>query len=339
VRYLYPPREYLAGVGLAQQLPVNAGAVLNASEDLFRDLVREIARMEVNILVANIYTERLKDLETYNIELSEAGPLEGVEYSVDVEIPVCHRYYGNNHGTISVVSKYKYLLLGVKCKGSPRLYDYVMGAGSYLLHTSKLVTTLEDEYNLYRKLVITPNEAYNLYKLLYKELGTGARPLLELAKKAEQAGDREVAGILRKLYALLETSKDIIEEIEQADYSQVVSKIASEMVERRVEEAVELLRQAKEAAKRGDIEELEVLLGTGLFKTPTPEIITITLRDIIDYLSREAGETIADHMLWRGFSKIIEEEIAEIITAEVMKRIDILDALITAAEHFGLYVD
>jgi len=36
-------------VGLAQQFPGDADAVLKVGEDLFRDLMREIARMEVNI--------------------------------------------------------------------------------------------------------------------------------------------------------------------------------------------------------------------------------------------------------------------------------------------------
>jgi len=91
----------------------------------------------------------------------------------------------------------------------------------------------------------------------------------------------------------LEVSKDLVEEVKQDGYSQV----ASGKVEKRVEEGVKLLRRAKEAAKRGDMEKLEDLLDAELFKTLMPE--EITLGDIIDYLSREVGETIADHVVTR----------------------------------------
>jgi len=240
------------------------------------------------------------------------------KHRVWLDIPLCQKRYGDSRGAVEAelrdnlscedgisIGLVAYcrakeppegLELLFELTGTPpedRVLDYVgSGLHACVKGTGEVTTEMW--------------QLEHLHEFLYGELGTGARPLLELAKRAEEAGDKDMAGILKKLYAVMEASGDVIEEIKQG--------YRAEVPEEAVERAVELLRRAKEAARKGDLERLNRLLDTPVIESGWARI---TLYDIITegYPVREVYEG-----------------------RDYLERADIYDAIITAAEHFGLEV-
>jgi len=277
--------------------------VLNTDEERFRELVRELARKDI---AAELY-DRLYWLGKTRIVLgSGAGIPTGREYRVEADLPPCRQGHGSGRGTVYFTRDIGYLYLGYQCAaGAP---GTAMRAG-YISPEGEVKTR--------------PEWLYGLHSLLYRRLGTGARPLLDLARQAEQAGDREVASVLRRLYAILEASKDIVEEIRGADYSWDAEEEARE-VERRVGRAVELLRRAKEAARKKDTEELERLLDAFVLKW-----LGVRLHEV----ARHIGGGIKSRRV---------EDALRLYTVEprhLLKAIDTFDVFVTVAEHFGLEVE
>jgi len=294
--------------------------VLGVDEEGFKEVTREFAREEL-----------LMEHDTRRRRLADAGivlgsveqvPVRRREYEAVAEVPLCRERHGDGKGVFRVVLDGAWgamlLYLEHRCEedadgASGRVEDicYVYGGKAYT----------------------EPHMLYALYEFLYKELGTGARPLLELARKAEEEGGGDVAGVLKKVYAILEASKDIIEEIEKADYSGVVAELERE-AEKRVERAIKLLREAKEVAGRGDTSRLKELLYTPVFevggRTETGVVVRehIWLDDIIDELYK------AKHRPRAGGKK---EDAA--VPEHILKEEDIYEAILTVAEHFGLEVE
>jgi len=249
-------------------------------------------------------------------------PTEGVLGRVEVDTPLCKsKVYGGGRGAIDILGTKLGIVLRVFC-------------GATLANLLDIAYTARPTAENYT----TAKDLYSLYIALYEAVGVGARPLLELARQAEEKGDKVTAGMLRKLYAILEASKDIIEEIEQADYRWAEEQ-EKQTVERKVEEALDLLRKAKEAARRGDEARLKTLLGKTIFETPkytrwvtskkADLVLQIKLSDIINHL---AGEREGEEGIWELFHAPQEDPVS------ASKRADIYDVFITVAEHFGLEV-
>jgi len=285
--------------------------VLEVDEESFKWFVRELAKEEFR---GSLYA-RKDELGTSSIILGAGMPPEGVLGKVVVDAPLCKsEVYGGGRGIVDVVVTKLGMVLRVFCGTTPaNLFDIVS------LNIVYISRPTAENY-------ITPMSLYDLYRLLYKEAGVGARPLLELARQAEEEGDKGTAGVLRRLYAILEASKDIIEEIGEADYGEAREQ-EKKTVERKVEEALDLLRKAKEAARRGDEAGLKMLLDETIFQTQ--KYTQIRLSDIIDHL---AGERKREGGIWELFNAIQEDPVI------ALKIADIYDAFITAAEHFGLEV-
>jgi len=294
---------WLLGVCLPRAyLPEITRIVLETDEELFRVFAQWLAK---NKLLRPYFT-REGWLMSTDIVLGYARPDEG-RYETEVESPLCRERYGSSWGVFSIAILATTLRLGLRCAaGHKDEYDvavaYVRSSGETTTH---------------------PPEFYILYHFLYRHVGTGARPLLDLAEKAEQAGDKGLADMLKRLYALLEASKDIIEEIEKMDYSHIEVRVKRE-IEGIAKRATELLREAKEAARKGDREELDRLLNTAA--------INITGYRI------KLGSMITE--LYDRFIYDIDyphhRKIASAVRA--LKRADIYEAIITVAEHFGLEV-
>jgi len=293
------------------QLPEQAKSVLEVDEERFRGFVED--------LVLRAIDKRKTDLGDREIVLGRSG--QGCRtsycvYCVTTAIPYCKEKYHDDTGIISIYVNVRGLVMLVDtyCSTTAKPYTKYTKIEAYTnIETfpfAKLSSTI-----IYTR----PYMIYSLYKHLYKELGIGARPLLELAKKAEEEGDKEMAGILRKIYAILEASKDIIREIEEADYSQAA------------EEAVKLLRETKNAAMAGDTERLSRLLGRAVIDIGGR---SVTLGDIVDHLAGEGNKEIENllNMLPSPAYHVPRDPEA------LLKLVDIYDAIITVAEHFGLEV-
>lgn len=281
--------------------------VLDTGEERFRELVRELARRAQ-------YHIRRDRLRFSVIILGSIRPGER-KYGAIVEAPLCGQRYGDGQGIFYVnvdqylMNYFRFMNLEFNC-AADRSGKPIRGVAAYILLNGWVVTD--------------PLRLYNLYKILYKEVGTGARPLLELAGQAEANGDREAANALKKIYAILEASKDIIGEIEQGDYSNVKVGVDERELELKVDEAVELLIKAKKLAREGDITRLRDLLRhSEIVVTPR---YTISLEDII------LGKRLWD--LIEELSAYSPKDLGE-----VLREADIYDAIITVAEYFGLKVE
>jgi len=286
-----------------EQLLEIAKRILEVDEERFKELVRELARSEL-IKRHNNRRSRLADTR---IVLGHIR--RGVRrYEAVVKAQSCREDYGGGQGVfyVYVTAVVHELKLGFRC------------IASYISHSVETAIIWDDG-----QVTTSPWRLYYLYYFLYKWVGIGTRPLLDLAKKTEEEGDREVAGILRKIYAILEVSKDIVREIEEADYSSAETGLEKE-VERKTREVVELLKRAKELARRGNTEGLRGLLDIEVVESPR-----ITLSDIINHL-RTGQEYNINFLLstYRPYTSILG----------TLREEDIYDAILTAAEHFGLEI-
>jgi len=294
------------------QLPEWARGVLEVGAEEFKRLARRLARVE---LYAK-HDARKNRLAYFTIIALGRIRLGWRRYDVEAEVPYCREKYGDSRGVLYAYMTDTLIYFGYYCIA---LYT-VTSINAVLIRDGEATTS--------------PHELYELYEFLYKKMGTGARPLLDLAIKAEAEGDREVAGVLRKLYAVIETSGDIIREIEQADYSGAKEGLEEE-VERKTREAVELLKRAKELARKGDTEGLRKLLETVVFELPVifepPRYDAITLGDIVHYLRTREGKIkyLLSAYHPRPYISLL---------VDALREEDIYDVIITAAEHFGLEV-
>jgi len=280
-----------------------AGMILNTDEEKFRNFVRELVRRAISLSKCFDHIERMR----VYVVLGSIRPGER-KYEAIFELPLCRERYGNSQGVFyAIVTKY-YLTLGCRC-----------AAGSVDIRPTGTVTaTIRHDGLVEMGLLWT---LYDLYKFFYKEIGTGARPLLDLAEQAEKRNDEGVTGVLKRLYTLLEASKDTISEIEQKDYSGV-EVVDEREVEKKVEEAVELLRKAKELAKEGNTERLISFVIDN--KLVLSRWYIIWLNEIVRYL--ETGRGVA-------IEEILSEDIGEIV-----KKVDICNAALTVANLLGLEV-
>jgi len=324
------PQRRLAGVD-KKRFRRLARMILNTDEEKFREFVRELVRRA--IFLSQCY-DRLERLARAYVVLGSIRPderkyggygtiimiapggeviyVEAIErmYEAIAEVPLCRERYGSGQGVFYAIVTGDQLKLECRCVAG--------GVSIRPTGTSTGVAVIWHDGLVEMRL----RTLYDLYKFFYKEVGTGARPLLDLAEQAEERGDREVAGVLKRLYALLEASKGTISEVEQKDYSGVEAAVDEREVEKRVEEAVELLRKAKELAREGDTERL---IG---FVTDNKLVLSrwyiIWLNEIVRYLERGKGVAI-------------EEILAEDI-GEVAREIGICNMALTMAERLGLAV-
>jgi len=274
-----------------------AELVLQVEERRFRELVENLVR--------NVLTMRFEELSRTRIYLGSVALVER-GYSVRARLTYCKRYGGR--GTVSVTVGVSSIELRVECSGTPPVPP--------ARHGTALIDA--DRQSAYT----TPGLLYGLYRLLYRNLGTGADPLLWLAREARGKGDAEVAGVLERLHAVLEASGGIVEEVERED----LAKAVADEVEGRVEESVHLLRAAKEAAKRGDTRRLEALLGMDVITAPGGAV-RVTLGDILRYL---AGERVGSVEWVLNYPVIVAES--------ELALIDIYGVFVEAAEHLNLGV-
>jgi len=288
---------------LAQaQLSEAARRVLEVDEESFKGLVRELARSEL----LKRHDNRRSRLADTRIVLGHIR--RGVRrYEAVVEAQSCREDHGSGQGVFYVYVTSASLELGFHC------------VAGYISPSATAATIWDDG-----EVTTSPQRLYYLYHFLYKWMGIGDRPLLELARQVEEKGDREVASILRKIYAVLEVSRDIIEEIRGADHSTTEARVEEE-VKRKVEEAVMLLRRAKELARKGDTKNLRGLLDIEVVEAPR-----ITLSDIINHL--KTGQEYNINFLlstYRPYTPML---------INTLREEDIYDTFITVAEHFGLEI-
>jgi len=309
-----------------------AGMILNTDEERFREFVRELVRRAILISQCYDHIERLArayvvlgsirpDERKYGgygtiIVAAPGGGVIHVEaiermYEAIAEVPLCRERYSNSQGVFYAIVTGVHLKLECRCVAG--------GVGIRPAGTSTGVAIIRHDGLVEMRLLWT---LYDLYKFFYKEIGTGARPLLDLADQAEKRGDEGVAGVLKRLYTLLEASKGTISEIEQKDYSSVEAAVDEREVEKRVEEAVGLLRKAKELAKEGNTERLIGFVIDN--KLVLSRWYIIWLDEIVRYLETGRGMAIEE---------ILSEDIGEIV-----KEIDICNAALTVANLLGLEV-
>lgn len=289
--------------GLSEQ----ARLVLGTDETRFRGFVGELVRRAMS-----------RSFRLFNDELGSTvialgraalADKEYKEYVVDAGVPVCQRGPGGGRGSLSISIRGRgpgggSVHLCVLCGGAP-----VWGPAEVAAVTGQGV------------FAVRLKDLLQLYRLFYKELGTGADVLLDLAKRAGEAGDKDMDKILTRLYLLLGTSASMVEEeveAKQAAYSQA----ARAEVERWVEEAVHVLRLAKRAARRGDTKELENMLGAPVIDTPQ---YVITLGDILGHMAGKRNPTI-DGLLR-------DDTLAD--PAEEMKTTDTLRVFMITADYIG----
>jgi len=273
-----------------------AGLVLQAEEGRFRGLVEHLAR--------NVITMRLEELSGTKIYLGSATPAER-GYSVRAEVPRCWRQGGR--GTASVAVGASGIELEVNCGGAPPAP--LARHGIALIDAGKLAA------------YTTPGLLYGLYRLLYRDLGAGAGVLRRLAVEARKKNDAEVAGVLERLCEILGVSSGIVGEVEREDPVRAVA----EEVKGRAEEALHLLRAAKEAARRGDTERLERLLSIDIIVAGR---VRISLGDIVHHLAGERNSNVAQVLYY------------PVITAgeHELSLVDIYGVFVEAAERLGLEV-
>jgi len=302
---------------------------LNTDEERFRELVRELVRRA--IFLSQCY-DRLEQLARAYAVLGSIRPderkyggygtmimaapgggvihVEAVEriYEAIAEVPLCRERYGSGQGVFYAIVTGIWLKLECRCvAGGVGIRPDRTSTGAAIIRHDGLV-----EMRLLPRL-------YDLYKFFYKEVGTGARPLLDLADQAEKRGDEGVAGVLKRLYALLEASKGTFSEIEQKDYSGVEAAVDEREVEKRVEEAVEILRKAKELAREGDTDRLiSFVIDNRLVLS---QWFIIWLNEIVRYLKRGKEMTIEG---------ILAEDIGEVV-----REIDIHSAALAVAERLS----
>jgi len=290
------------------QLSEAARRVLEVDEESFKVVVRELARSE---LFAKHYTRKNRLADTHIVlgHIRKSG--KGYVPVVDVaDVPLCRENYGDGRGVFHV---------DVTAFGLELRFHCIAG------HTSLGMSAATMDNG---QATVSPWRLYRLHEFLYKELGTGARPLLELARKAEEEGGGDVAGVLRKLYAILEASGDIVREIEQADYSRVAEEEVEKQAERKAEEALRLLRRAKELARKGDTKGLRELLEG--IKVIEAQPRGITLDDIIYYLRTGWEDNIKNLLSTYPYTPWMLNI--------VLREEDIYDVFITVAEHLGLEI-
>jgi len=275
--------------------PGPARKILEIDGQRFRELVENLAR--------NVLTMRLEELSKTRIYLAPAAPV-GRVYSVEVRVPRCWRQGGR--GTVSVIVGASSIELGVSCGGTP--------PAPPARHGIALIDA--DRQSAYT----TPGLLYGLYRVLYRNLGTGAAPLLWLAREAGGRGDVEMAGVLERLHAILEASGGVVEEVELEDPVRAVA----EEVRQRAEEAAHLLRMAREAARRGDTERLERLLSIDVI---TAGRVRISLGDIVRHLAGEADANVFQVLNY------------PVITGEhELSLVDIYGVFVETAEHLNLEI-
>jgi len=287
--------------------------VLKIDEESFAGYVREITRRALTIYRV---LDRRKRLKEKAIALGTIKPEQiRREYEIYVEIPYCQEQYSDSRGTIIAYTAFVLFGFGYGCLAKARYHDET--DDETLDDFNYRRETVDAAYINIRNMEVMarPSMLYELYKFFYKELGVGARPLLDLARKAEEEGDKEVASVLTNLYAILETTKDIVREIEQADYSSVKIEIDEDEVEEKVEEALWILRRAKWLAEHGSLADLIDLKTSPFALSPIHQASTSKLI---------YGE------IRLGYSRGELEE--------MMKEADIYNALITIAESLGLEV-
>jgi len=296
-------------------LSETARRVLEIDEGSFTEYVRELTR---RALTAYKVLDRKKRLKKMAIALGTIRP-EQIRRDYEIsstEIPYCQEQYGDSRGAISAYIDFIVFGFGYGCLAKTRHDDETNDDEN----DDDVDMTVDAAYiNRNMEVMARPSMLYDLYKFFYKELGTGARPLLELAEKAEQEGDKEVADVLRRIYALLEASKGIIREIEQKDYSGVKVEIDESEVERKVEEAVSIIARAKWLAKYGSLANFIDLVTNSFALSPLHEP---TIRQLI-YSATGEGR------LLRFTRRELEETIREA---------DIYDTIIRIAEQLGLEV-
>jgi len=297
---------------LAQpQLPELARRVLGVDEERFRGFIED--------LVLRAIDKREADLLIAGIVLGGLGRGGGIKYSATTAIPYCREKYRTDTGIVSINKKGSFVMLDIFCstkaKPSTRIKTDIVIFDFW--RAGSMAVTIP---------VTTPERLYYLYEYLYRRLGIGAGPLLDLAREAEAEGDRETASTLRKLYTLLEASGNIIREIEEKDYEQVAEK---EVIEK-ADNAVELLREAREAARKGDTEKLSKLLGKVALEV---EGRRATLGGIIDHLAGKGSEEV------ESLVEMLSDYSAPDDPKDLLERIDIYEAVITVAEHLGLEVE
>jgi len=257
--------------------------VLDVDVQDFKRLAGELVRRtQVAPLISHAYELGLADI---TLVRTDSGRLDYDDY--DVVYRVSHKIPNCKEGYIEV--EFNEVTHG---------YDFSMNVcidcdgGRYFscAHAALVKNDVDAD-----EVVTKPLLVYDLYRFLKHE-GVGAKPLLEIAALAEEEGDGEIADALRKLYTLLVSLERVAAGMKQVDYSSAETEAEDVEVVRGVGRAVELLREARRAAERGNTALLDRLYETAVVATPglTVEDETepwrvfrvdeISLRDIVEYL-------------------------------------------------------
>jgi len=269
--------------------------VLYVDDREFRELVsRLVRRAKAAPLHGRAYELGLADI---TLVRTSSGRLD-YEYYAPLVYKASYRvpYCGHEEGHVEV-----------EFNEAQHSYDFSIdvciscGERYFSCATAALVNNGADA----DEVVTKPRLVYGLYGLLYGLAGAG--PLLGLAAQAEEEGDGEVAAALRKLYALLVLSGEVAAGIGRV-YRGTVKVEADEVeVEREVERAVELLREAKRAAEVGNTALLDRLYRTTVVAAPGLAVEDeaepwevyvvggLSLGDIVEYL-RSPGPGYSDHV-------------------------------------------
>jgi len=289
------------------QLPWWANKVLRVDEADLRRLVEYMAE-KTPAASAAVLERRLAScglaLEAGAPRVAGRGPYSsGSSYSVELGVPGL----GPAEFRIVYVELAEQLYLHAELSSGVRLGS--RGAGRY-----------SEEEGCF---VVTPRTLYGLYRFLYRELGVGAEPLAELAREAEGAGDRALASYLGAAYIALEAAADTVASLEEADYSGVVLRPSAEEVGRAVERALGLLREAREAVGRGDLERARQAVEAVLFSTPEHRV---RLKDFVKHLTKHPSLVILE---------VSRASILRTSPGELVRTIDIYRALARASEAAG----
>jgi len=277
------------------QLPWWANKVLRVDEADLRRLVEYIAE---NIPVASAAVLERR-LASCGLALETGAPAG--DYSAELEVPGL----GPAEFRIVYIGLIEQLYLHAELSSGVHLGS--RGAGRY-----------SEEEGCF---IVTPRALYGLYGLLYRELRGGAEPLAKLAEEAEGAGDRAVASYLGAAYLALEGAADTVASLEDADYSGIELKPSWEEVDRAVERALGLLREAREAVGRGDLEGARQAVEAELFSTPEHRV---RLKDFVRHLTKHPSLVIL--------------EVTRTVAArpgELARAVDIYRVFIRAAEAAG----